>query len=131
MHNPEPPNVVNGRRFLYDASFTSSHGDSACASCHIFGDFDSLAWDLGNPDGTVLNNPGPFIGPTVVDPNFHPMKGPMATRSSAKVTLSGKEGYHEQRVSHQTQPAWTRRLRGGAHENPEAIICPTAHHLST
>ena len=52
-------------------------------------------------------------------------------RSSAKVTLSGKEGYHEQRVSHQTQPAWTRRLRGGAHENPEAIICPTAHHLST
>ena len=81
MHNPEPPNVVHGRRFLYDASFTSSHGDSACASCHIFGDFDSLAWDLGNPDGTVLNNPGPFIGPTVVDPNFHPMKGPMATQS--------------------------------------------------
>ncbi|HEX7840974.1 MAG TPA: beta-propeller fold lactonase family protein, partial [Kofleriaceae bacterium] len=44
MHSPEPPSVVVGRRFLYDASFSSSHGDSACASCHVFGDFDSLAW---------------------------------------------------------------------------------------
>ena len=43
MFNPEPASVVAGRRFLYDASLTSSHGDSACASCHIFGDFDSLA----------------------------------------------------------------------------------------
>jgi len=51
MHNPEPASIVKGRRFLYDASFTSSHGDSACASCHIFGDFDSLAWDLGNRTG--------------------------------------------------------------------------------
>ena len=43
--------TYNGRPFLYDTSLTSSHGDSACASCHIFGDFDSLAWDLGDPDG--------------------------------------------------------------------------------
>ncbi|HWO23800.1 MAG TPA: beta-propeller fold lactonase family protein, partial [Kofleriaceae bacterium] len=40
MHNPEPPSVVAGRRFLYDASFSSSHGDSSCATCHVFGDFD-------------------------------------------------------------------------------------------
>ena len=26
----------------------------------MFGDFDSLAWDLGDPSGTVLNNPNPF-----------------------------------------------------------------------
>jgi len=25
--------------------------DQACASCHVFGDKDDLAWDLGNPDG--------------------------------------------------------------------------------
>ena len=30
MYNPEPAHVVSGRRFLYDASFSSSHGDSAC-----------------------------------------------------------------------------------------------------
>ena len=60
MFNPEPASVVSGPPFLYDATLTSSHGDSACASCHIFGDFDSLAWDLGNPDGIVTPIPGPF-----------------------------------------------------------------------
>ncbi|WP_165374324.1 MULTISPECIES: hypothetical protein [Sorangium] len=82
MHNPEPPSVVRGRRFLYDASLSSSHGDSSCASCHIFGDFDSLAWDLGNPDGSVLDNPGPFCTELFgLDPSLHPMKGPMTTQS--------------------------------------------------
>jgi DNA-binding beta-propeller fold protein YncE len=88
MHSPEPPSVVTGRRFLYDARFSSSHGDSACASCHAFGDLDSLAWDLGNPDGKVTDNPGPFNSTLVdvvtgrpMEPIFHPMKGPMATQS--------------------------------------------------
>jgi DNA-binding beta-propeller fold protein YncE len=80
MHNPEPPHVRAGRPFLYDAFDTTSNGESPCASCHVFGDFDSLAWDLGNPDGTVLNNPNPIrLGGG--DPNFHPLKGPMATQS--------------------------------------------------
>ncbi len=88
MHTPEPPSIVNGRRFLYDAKLSSSHGDSACASCHVFGDFDSLAWDLGNPDGKVIDNPGPFNSTLVnivtgqpMEPIFHPMKGPMTTQS--------------------------------------------------
>jgi len=88
MHNPEPPSVVVGRRFLYDASVSSSHGDSSCATCHVFGDFDSLAWDLGNPDGTLFNNPGPFASALLnlitgqpMDPIFQPMKGPMTTQS--------------------------------------------------
>ncbi|MFP2913725.1 YncE family protein, partial [Pyxidicoccus sp. 3LFB2] len=38
MFNPEPASVVQGRPFLYDARRSSSHGDSSCASCHIFGD---------------------------------------------------------------------------------------------
>jgi len=81
LFNPEPTNVKTGRQFLYDTSLSSSHGDSACASCHISGDFDSLAWDLGNPDDTVLNNANPFkVGP-FIDPDFHPMKGPMTTQS--------------------------------------------------
>ena len=84
---PEPPSVVDGRRFLYDARLSSSHGDSACASCHVFGDFDSLAWDLGNPDGAVIANPGAVQDPPprfrAADgqPIFHPMKGPMTTQS--------------------------------------------------
>ena len=91
MHNPEPKHIVEGRSFLYDASFTSSHGDSACASCHVFGDFDSLAWDLGNPDGDETKNAGPFRVPEGIgffllrgkpeNPHFRPMKGPMTTQS--------------------------------------------------
>src|SRR6185436_6105232 len=84
LYNPEPAHVVQGRRFLYDASFSSSHGDTACASCHVFGDFDSLAWDLGNPDGSEIANNGIFTLPPDafgVTRNFRPMKGPMTTQS--------------------------------------------------
>jgi DNA-binding beta-propeller fold protein YncE len=84
MHNPEPPSVVAGRPFLYDTSFSSSHGDSSCASCHVNGDFDSLAWDLGNPDGAVQPIPGPFeLQPSAFGllDTHHPMKGPMTTQS--------------------------------------------------
>ncbi len=79
--DPSPPAVRDGRIFLYDAQH-SAHGDSACASCHIFGDFDGLAWDLGDPFGTVVSNPNPFrVPPPGGNPQFHPMKGPMTTQS--------------------------------------------------
>jgi len=84
LYNPEPPSVVAGRPFLYDARHTSSNGEAACASCHIFGDFDSLAWDLGNPDDVVVTNPNPVRVPDPLGtsfPGFHPLKGPMTTQS--------------------------------------------------
>jgi DNA-binding beta-propeller fold protein YncE len=84
MHNPEPPSVVAGRRILYDTTLSSSHGDSSCASCHVYGDFDSLAWDLGNPDGAEVPIPGPFeVPPSAfgLKDTHHPMKGPMTTQS--------------------------------------------------
>jgi DNA-binding beta-propeller fold protein YncE len=82
LHNPEPASLVAGRRFLYDAANSSSHGDQACSSCHVFGDKDDLSWDLGNPDGDVVAPPDNIhfdLG--VGDTNFHPMKGPMVTQS--------------------------------------------------
>lgn len=89
LHNPEPASVVDGRRFLYDANLTSSNGEVACASCHVDGDFDSLGWDLGDPTGTVINNPGPFlIGGGFPGEDYHPMKGPMTTQ-----TLRGLAGH--------------------------------------
>jgi DNA-binding beta-propeller fold protein YncE len=84
LHDAEPAEIVAGRRFLYDARATSSNGEASCSSCHVFGDFDSLAWDLGNPDDEVVNNPLPFrIGvlPPVASKDFHPLKGPMTTQS--------------------------------------------------
>ena len=102
LPNPEPASVVQGRRFLYDAQFSSANGEASCASCHIFGDKDELAWDLGNPDDLVTRNPIPkrlasgleiglfqlvttFPGSPINgtgDPDeFHPMKGPMTTQA--------------------------------------------------
>jgi YVTN family beta-propeller protein len=87
--NPEPASVVGGRRFLYDATHTSSNGEAACASCHIFGDFDSLAWDLGNPDDVVLHNPNPFTLTIGENRDFHPLKGPMGTQTLRGMANNG------------------------------------------
>ncbi len=81
LHDPEPASVVDGRPFLYDAAATSSNGEASCSSCHVFGDLDSLAWDLGDPWGDVLNNPNPIEFNVGQDPDFHPLKGPMTTQS--------------------------------------------------
>lgn len=86
MYTPEPERVKRGRPFLYDARRTSSHGDTACASCHVFGDLDALSWDLGAPDSGTLLNTGPFIERAeLVSPpltsNFLSVKGPMSTQS--------------------------------------------------
>jgi YVTN family beta-propeller protein len=79
VHNPEPASVRNGRPILYDAMLSSSNGEASCASCHVFGDFDSLAWDLGNPDDVPLVNNNPFtVGGGA---SFNPLKGPMTTQS--------------------------------------------------
>jgi len=92
LHNPEPASVVDGRPFLYDAFETSSNGEASCSSCHLFGDMDDLAWDLGNPDDDQKPNDNDFVNvplnhcgllPCV----FHPIKGPMTTQS-----LRGLEG---------------------------------------
>lgn len=76
--DPTPDEIVNGRRFFY-GGFTSGHGDQSCASCHLFGDFDNLAWDLGNPLGDLSPVPPGMLDPTLQP--AHPMKGPMVTQS--------------------------------------------------
>jgi YVTN family beta-propeller protein len=81
VYSPEPTSVKIGRPILYDAVATSSNGEAACAACHVFADFDSLAWDLGNPDDTTLNNPNPIEFNFGQDPDFRPLKGPMTTQS--------------------------------------------------
>ena len=79
--DPTPDDIVNGRRFFY-GGFTSGHGDQACATCHVFGDFDNLAWDLGNPQGDLqpVDLTGQLAAP-LLSAAVHPMKGPMTTQS--------------------------------------------------
>jgi hypothetical protein len=90
LHNPEPPSVVTGRPFLYDATTTSGNGEASCASCHIFADFDSVAWDLGNPDaGTSTNNQPSAVAVLPPSTTFHPMKGPMTTQTLRGLATHG------------------------------------------
>jgi DNA-binding beta-propeller fold protein YncE len=109
LPNPEPASVVAGRPMLYDATRFSGNGEASCASCHIFGDEDDLAWDLGNPDDVVRKNPIPvnlgdpvsltagkllfgyrgLINGTGAGDDFHPMKGPMTTQTLRGLSTSG------------------------------------------
>jgi DNA-binding beta-propeller fold protein YncE len=88
LHNPEPASVVEGRPFLYDAVATSGNGEASCSSCHIFGDIDSIGWDLGNPDDVVTSNPQPHQG-NGAQSDFHPMKGPMLTMTLRGMATHG------------------------------------------
>ncbi|MFK7976274.1 MAG: hypothetical protein AB8C02_09060 [Halioglobus sp.] len=88
LFSPEPASVKDGRKFLYDAQLTSGNGTGSCGSCHIFGDLDGLAWDLGEPEGHVAPNTNPFIGGPP-SPTFHPMKGPMTTQTLRGIVDSG------------------------------------------
>ncbi len=108
LPNPEPASVVDGRPMLYDATKFSGNGEATCSSCHIFGDMDDLAWDLGNPDDVVTKSAipivfKPFIPLLVagglssgtplngsdVPEDFHPMKGPFTTQTLRGMKFSG------------------------------------------
>ncbi len=98
LHNPEPPEVVSGRPFLYDAFATSGNGEASCASCHIFADVDQLAWNLGNPDDHVTTNTQPAAIPLNVSTSFHPMKGPMTTQTLRGMATHGALHWRGDRV---------------------------------
>ncbi|WP_420715236.1 hypothetical protein [Corallococcus sp. BB11-1] len=128
MFNPEPPSVVQGRPFLYNARTSSSHGDSSCGSCHIFGDFDSITWDLGNPDGSVTANYNPIVpvlpefGPDPTfgqDTAFHPMKGPLSTQSLRGMANQGPMHWRGDRTGGSTGPSV--QPNGGAFNEVEAF----------
>ena len=99
LTNPEPAAVVTGRQFLYDANVSSGNGEAACASCHIFGDLDDLAWDLGNPDDAVTVNNQPPATNQVVATTFHPMKGPMTTQTLRGLATHGGMHWRGDRVT--------------------------------
>ncbi|MGB9339236.1 MAG: MYXO-CTERM sorting domain-containing protein [Polyangiales bacterium] len=118
MENPEPGSVIDGRPFLYDAQLTGSNGEASCASCHVFGDMDDLAWDLGDPDLLPAGNPNP-CPPGVVGvcnlQDFDPLKGPMTTQSL--------------RGLHNAGPMHWRGDRTGANDGGEALDTNAAFNL--
>jgi hypothetical protein len=103
--DPTPQFINDGRDDFYDTHQNSGLGQIACASCHIDGRTDQLAWDLGNPQGVLkttnqVNPAGPGAGEhnllylvalSEAD-DFHDMKGPMTTQTL--VDIIGKEPHH-------------------------------------
>ncbi|CAA0079352.1 Hydrazine synthase subunit gamma [Halioglobus japonicus] len=99
LYNPEPQEIVNGRKFLYDAALTSANGVNACSSCHWFADNDALAWDLGNPDASMQRNTNPFVDNSpIMTSQFHPMKGPMTTQTLRGIADSGPQHWRGDRT---------------------------------
>ncbi len=102
LYDPTPAAIKTGRKHLYDTHRNSGLGHVACASCHVDGKMDRLAWDLGDPSGNVEpltgNNLGqglPGLNPATANPAFaafHPMKGPMTTQTMQDII--GHEPHH-------------------------------------
>lgn len=100
--DPTPAAIKLGRKHLYDTRKNSGLGHIACASCHVDGRNDRLAWDLGDPSGAsialtdrnlgfgLLGLAPPFTAPAFAP--FHPMKGPMTTQTLQDIV--GHEPFH-------------------------------------
>ncbi|NNE06989.1 MAG: T9SS type A sorting domain-containing protein [Gemmatimonadetes bacterium] len=88
--DPTPQAVLSGRPVFYESEDASAHGDLSCASCHLFGGLDGIAWDLGDPTASSMIPPA--SDPFNLLPDFHPMKGPMTTQSLKG--LAGTEPLH-------------------------------------
>ena len=91
LFDPSPAAIKIGRKHLYDTHANSGLGHIACASCHIDGRMDRIAWDLGDPAAEMkdFNNYSGINCPSGDCQNcpdggcqdWHPMKGPMTTQS--------------------------------------------------
>ncbi|MCB0782003.1 MAG: hypothetical protein KDC03_21160, partial [Flavobacteriales bacterium] len=87
--DPTPMAIKAGRVHLYNTHLGSGTGHISCASCHVDGKWDRLAWDLGDPSGEMDTVPGQF-GDVV----FHPLKGLKTTQSLVDIINRGTGNLH-------------------------------------
>ena len=95
--DPSPAALKAGRRHLYNTHTTSGLGHVACGSCHVDARMDRLAWDLGQPAGSMKSPSGQNLGMGIPGlgsgfQSSHPMKGPMTTQTLQDII--GKEPHH-------------------------------------
>lgn len=87
--DPTPQVIKKGRKHLYNTHTGSGHGHISCGSCHVDARWDRLAWDLGNPAGSMV---------TVNDPagnkTYHPMKGLKTTQFLIDINNRGTGKLH-------------------------------------
>lgn len=73
FHDPTPAFINIGRVHFYGTHENSGLGQLACASCHVDGRMDRLAWDLGNPAAINTDGSGSIQSPA--DLNFATIRG--------------------------------------------------------
>ena len=121
-HDPLATNLREGRKFLYDARLSGA-GAMSCASCHVDGDTDGIAWDLGDPSGvmeTIPTQPAPFdtlfllSATSPLGRNFHPMKGPMTTQTFKGLAASNPLHWRGDRSNFQAFNGAFVTLMGGS-----------------
>ena len=83
--DPTPQVIKTGRKFLYDTHLGSGHGQISCGSCHVDGRWDRLAWDLGDPSGSI---------DVVSGKSFHPLKGVKTTQFLIDIIGRGRGNLH-------------------------------------
>ncbi|MDJ0975521.1 MAG: hypothetical protein QNJ98_13755 [Planctomycetota bacterium] len=95
IFDPTPPAIRAGRPHLYDTHKTSGLGHVSCASCHVDARMDRLAWDLGDPGGSMKSTSGQncsLTGLLQTCNDWHSMKGPMTTQTLQDII--GHEPHH-------------------------------------
>ena len=118
--DPTPSDVRTGRGFLYDAKL-SGNGTGSCASCHVDGDMDMMAWDLGDPGGEMT-----FVRQKNLQIALHPMKGPMTTQSLRGLAGTGRLHWRGDRADLAAfNPAFN-RLMGGSQISDADMAALTA-----
>ncbi|MBI5849867.1 MAG: hypothetical protein HZB39_02335 [Planctomycetes bacterium] len=107
-HDPLPRDLREARGFLYDAKL-SGNGTASCASCHVDAVHDGIAWDLGDPGGTMRT-----VTDGGVTTSFHPMKGPMLTQTLQGIAESGRLHWRGDRADFAAFDVTFADLLGGA-----------------
>ncbi len=97
LFDPSPQAIKAGRKHLYNTVETSGLGHISCGSCHVDARTDGLAWDLGDPSGSMeaIDHQNLGFGNPILSAFFeehHPMKGPMTTQTLQDII--GKEPLH-------------------------------------
>jgi YVTN family beta-propeller protein len=112
-YDPTPASIKDGRKFLYDAKL-SGNGTMSCAACHVDGDIDGLAWDLGDPGGTMQAPPAQPFPFNIGLVSFHPMKGPMTTQTLRGLSATNPLHWRGDRANFQAFNGAFASLMGGS-----------------
>ncbi len=131
-YDPTPAHIKAGRGYLFDARL-SGNGTSSCASCHLDADHDGLAWDLGDPNGSLITVPGQNLSShdlTLQNRVLHPMKGPLVTQTLRGLTAGQKFHWRGDRATLADFNPTFRDLMGGSLVDADDIADLQAYLLS-